>query len=181
MTRVTYVKKARKDRGTCDQCRLPIVAGQGYAEYAPRYDPTRRRHTDCKNWNSWDLSNSPSAQFDRITSEVSLPDDFTKDDAEAALNDAAEQIREVAEEQREKASNIEEGFGHETYQSEELNSQADEIENFADEVESTDIDDEPVQGEEDDDETDEDFTDRMDTWRDDAREAVDSALAETPL
>lgn len=181
MTQITYVKKARKDRGNCAQCQLPIVAGQAYAEYAPRYDPTLRRHTDCPNWNSWDLSNAPSAQFDRIASEVDLGDDFTLEEAHSALEDAANAIRDIAEEQREKASNIEEGFGHETSQSEDLNEQADTIESFADDVEGCALEDEPVQGEDDKDETDEDFLDHMDEWRDGVREAIDTALGETPL
>ena len=60
-----------------------------------------------------------------------------------ALGEAASAIREIAEAKRESASNIEEGFGHETSQSDELNDVADTLENWADDVEAVEVPDLP--------------------------------------
>jgi chromosome segregation ATPase len=53
------------------------------------------------------------------------------EDAAATGKECAETIQGVAEEYRESAEAIEEGFGHSTYQSDELNEKADEIEDYA--------------------------------------------------
>ena len=53
-----------------------------------------------------------------------------------ALNEAAGLVREVAEDYRESAQNIEDGFGHRTYQCDELDERADEVEAWADELEN---------------------------------------------
>jgi hypothetical protein len=50
--------------------------------------------------------------------------------------DVAEGVREVAEEYRESASNMEEGFGHATSMTEELEEKADELDSWADDVEN---------------------------------------------
>lgn len=52
------------------------------------------------------------------------------------LETLAEEVRNVASEYEESASNIVDGFGHETYQSEELQDKAYELEAWADEIES---------------------------------------------
>jgi hypothetical protein len=49
----------------------------------------------------------------------------------------------LAEEKGEAADNMEEGFGHETYQSQEIREQADQLESWADEVEQVDIPEAP--------------------------------------
>jgi RecJ-like exonuclease len=60
---------------------------------------------------------------------------------QSALQSAADEIRSLAEEKREGAQNIEEGFGHETEKSQELNDIADQLDSWADEVENADVPD----------------------------------------
>jgi DnaJ-class molecular chaperone len=48
-------------------------------------------------------------------------------------------VRDLAEEKRESAQNIENGFGHPTYQSEELTQQADDLETWADDIEQAEV------------------------------------------
>jgi hypothetical protein len=72
------------------------------------------------------------------------------DDAKRALADATEMkdfelivivetciegVREAAELYRESASSIEDGFGHSTFLTEEMNEHADELDSYADEIE----------------------------------------------
>lgn len=56
-------------------------------------------------------------------------------DFESIRDDLASAIREIGEELEESAQNIEDGFGHETYQSGELRERAERITSAADEIE----------------------------------------------
>lgn len=63
--------------------------------------------------------------------------DMEVDDVSSALEDAASQIRdEIVEALNESAQNMVDGFGHETYQSEELVERAQNYEEWANELES---------------------------------------------
>jgi hypothetical protein len=71
------------------------------------------------------------------------------DDPSELVSEIVEAIRELASEKEEAASNMEDGFGHETEQSNELRETADALEGWADELENISWPDEPeaVEGE----------------------------------
>jgi len=104
-----------------------------------------RRCASCPQWQVWEYSSSLSARVAEIShdfwNEVDNASDA--DEVQECLNSAAERVREIAEEKREGASNIEDGFGHSTYQSDELNDVADQLDSWADDIESADIPDYP--------------------------------------
>jgi hypothetical protein len=147
---VTMVDKSKpKPLYTCSACNKPIEIGTPYKHISPKSGPyggrKMTRHESCPSWQVWDYSNSLSAQLARISYEFGNEIDQaeTPDDVQSALAAAAESIKEIAEQKREGASNIEEGFGHPTSQSEELEQMADDLESWADEVESADVPDLP--------------------------------------
>lgn len=129
----------------CDACREEILVGTAYKWIAPKSGPyggrRMERHESCPTWQVWEYSSSLSARlaqisydFAQATATFETPEEVTE-----ALTDAAEAVRELAEEKRESASSIEDGFGHATYQSDELNEIADSLDTWADEIEQVDI------------------------------------------
>lgn len=189
MARIYYVKKARKARGACDSCGNEIEAGQGYKWVAvrpsgPRSSLEMRRHTTCPSWRPSELS------FSKMRGIYAAQEAFDDEsgswehetDVQASLEAFAEAVREVAEEYRESATNIEDGFGHATYVSDELNEKADALDGWADEVESADVppaperddpatwDEEPPE-DADEDELDELYDSELEAWREAARDA----------
>jgi RNase P subunit RPR2 len=154
MARTTYVKSARerfdadgnrKPDHTCDKCSAVIEPGMPYKHRSiktgPRSSRLLVRCAPCPEWHVWEYSQSLSARTAQISHEARLAveDAEDKESVEAVLQAAAESIRELAEEKREAASNMEEGFGHETSQSSELNDTADQLDEWADSVESADV------------------------------------------
>lgn len=135
----------RCDFAGCQITDREILPGQGYKWIKPKSGPyggtQKNRHAEHPSWNVWEYSNSLSARVAQIENDATLDGVESLDDAQAVASEAAEAIRGLAEEKRESASNIEEGFGHATYQSEELESQADELDGWADEVEATEFPD----------------------------------------
>lgn len=125
------------------QCDAPgcedreIKVGMAYKWIEPSGQRVRNRHETCPTWNVWDYSSSLSARIAQIQSDE--PEGESEDDFKDWANSKAEEIRELAEEKRESASNIEDGFGHATYQSDELNETADNLEQWADDLENVDI------------------------------------------
>jgi len=119
-----------------------IQVGESYKWIEPSGQRVRNRHADCPTWNVWDYSSSLGARIAQIQSDD--PEGFeTVDDAQSWAASKAEEIRGLAEEKRESASNIEDGFGHSTYQSDELNEIADSLDGWADDLENVEI---PEQG-----------------------------------
>jgi hypothetical protein len=122
-----------------------IKPGTAYMHISPKSGPyggtQRNRHAAHPSWNVWDYSYSINAQAQRIAHDAmeQVSGVESTEDVESILSSAADEIRELAEQRRESASNIEDGFGHATYQSEQLESDADELESWADEVEGTDV------------------------------------------
>lgn len=154
-----------------------IAVGTPYKWIEPSGQRVRTRHADCPTWNVWEYSSSLSARIAQIQHDG--PEDFDSvEDAQAWAEAKAQEIRELAEEKRESAENIVDGFGHETYQSDELNEIADNLEAWADELESIDL---PEMPEEDDEDDDRDLEERMSEWRDEVRDALESALSESPV
>jgi hypothetical protein len=130
---------------TCDSCGKEIEVGTPYKHITPKSGPyggrKRTRHESCPNWQVWEYSSSMSAELARISYDffeavgaAESPDDVT-----SALSDAAGEVKEIAEQKREGASNIEEGFGHPTSASEELESIAEQLDEWAEEIESADV------------------------------------------
>lgn len=136
----------------CGYCGEPINIGDPYKWVAPRaYRGDRGvkkvRHSSCPAWRQSELTSSPhlatmyaaqeSAEdaIDALTApESSVDVDGFLDELTAIVQEAAEGVREAAESYRESAQNIEDGFGHATWQSEELNEKADSIDGWADDM-----------------------------------------------
>jgi hypothetical protein len=136
----------------CDYhaCPVPdrvIAVGTAYKWIQPKSGPYggRRltRHESCPTWQVWEYSSSLSARLAQVSYNFwnALDGVDNTDDVQSALDDAAQEIKDIAEEKRESASNIEEGFGHETSASQELNDVADQLDDWAGEVETADIPD----------------------------------------
>ena len=147
----------RCDFGGCQVGPIPgeIVPGQSYKHITPRSGPyggvQKNRHSEHPNWNVWEYSSSLSARIAEAQNEMPDVSSFQDpSEVEEALSNVAEMIRSIAEEKRDSASNIEDGFGHPTQMSEELEEIADSLEAWADEIEQTDVPElpDPVDAEE---------------------------------
>lgn len=130
----------------CGFCHKPIEVGTPYKHVSIKSGPygghTLRRHQGCPSWKQSELTTSKMAGIYAAQEswQEFIDTDFdNEDDVRSALEDVASQIREVAEEYRESAENIRDGFGHDTFMSEELDAKADDLEAWADEVESSDV------------------------------------------
>lgn len=129
----------------CESCGEPIQLGTPYKHMTPKSGPyggtQRNRHESCPTWQPWDYSNALSARVAQIAHDFhqEIADVSTPEDVTSALESAAGSIREIAEEKRTSASNIEEGFGHETEKSAELNTIADDLDGWADDVEAAEV------------------------------------------
>jgi hypothetical protein len=136
---------------SCDHCGKPINIGDPYKWIAPRAHRAaqgikRNRHTTCPAWRPSQTTSSPhlatiygaqEAAEDQVSAVTANSAEDTAD-AEEALKGIAEEfaeaVMEASESYGESATNIEDGFGHETYQSEELREKSEAIEGWADEV-----------------------------------------------
>lgn len=199
------------DYPDCKHETREIKVGEPYKWIEPSGQRVRNRHADCPSWRVWEYSSSLSARIAQIQDDG--PEDFeTAEDATSWAEAKAQEIRDLAEEKRESAQNIVEGFGHETYQSEELEQTADDLEQWADDLEGVDIPDLPETEEQacetcdgtgeleaggdgiDSDETQtcedcegtgqvegETAEEAIEAWRDEVREALESALDESPV
>lgn len=145
MTKTVADKTKPLPPETCGKCGKTIEVGTPYKHISPRSGPYGGRRlvrcADCLDWHVWEYSSSLSARLEEISwyfweniSEVKDPDDV-----QSALDDAAQAVHDLADEKRESANNIEEGFQHATYQSDELNELADNLDSWADEISSADI------------------------------------------
>lgn len=141
----------------CEACGENINIGDPYKWVAPRPHRAARgfkriRHRSCPGWKPSDLTSSQhlatiyAAQeaADDDIARLNLPVD--KDETEAfadsleeIANAAGDSIQEAADSYRESAEAIEEGFGHPTYQSEELETKAYDVEGWAEDIRSVDI------------------------------------------
>lgn len=153
---------------TCEKCGNEIKVGDPYKHVTPFSGRKRVRCATCPTWQSWDLSNSLGARIEQVQHDNALDvnEDTEPDEILDALQSASDAIRELAEEKRDSASNIEDGFGHPTYQSDELNEQADALEGWADEMENASVPDKPDEVEEPGDEPEDSDSDEWREWRD---------------
>jgi hypothetical protein len=129
----------------CEVCKTEIKPGMPYKWIQPRSGPygghKRFRCGTCPAWQVWDYSHSLGAELARISHEFhgALDDAQSEDDVQGALDDAAQQVEDLAQEKRDSAENMESGFGHATYQSDELSETADSLEEWAREFASATI------------------------------------------
>jgi hypothetical protein len=130
---------------TCGKCGVEIKPGDPYKHISPKSGPYGGRRlvrcAACPTWQIWDYSSSMNARTQQMAynceQEIEGAEDV--DSVKSALSSMAEEIRSLAEEKRESAQNIEDGFGHETEKSQELNDIADQLDSWADEVEEADV------------------------------------------
>lgn len=146
----------RCDFPGCTHPDRAIQVGQSYKWIKPKSGPyggrQLNRHQEHPSWNVWDYSSSLSARTQQISHNAwaDFPENAEgTDEMTDWAASVAEEIRSLAEEKREGAQNIEDGFGHETYQSEELNQVADDLDAWADDVEGIDFPDYPEPEEQD--------------------------------
>jgi hypothetical protein len=132
----------------CGKCGKEIEPGMPYKWIEPRSGPYGGRMmvrcADCPTWQVWEYSSSLSARIAQIQHNAgeALSADFdTPDDVTSILNDVAQEVRDLATEKQEAADNMESGFGHATYQSDELSETAQNLESWADDIEQADIPD----------------------------------------
>jgi hypothetical protein len=130
----------------CGKCGLEIKPGMPYKWIKPKSGPyggsMMVRCEACPTWNVWDYSSSLSARLAQISHDAwnDFPEDATtEDEISEWASGVAEQVRDLAQEKRDSADNIRDGFGHDTYQSEELDQVADDLEGWADEIEGLDV------------------------------------------
>jgi chromosome segregation ATPase len=140
MLSTNHVNRVAKVWG-CTACGRDIEKGQPAKYLAPFRAPKQYRHATCPEWkNSERESNEAASQVwaameqleEGIEAWKASPFESTMSDC---TNTAAEVIREAADLRREAATNLEEGFGHPTSQSEELEEKGDEYDDWADQLE----------------------------------------------
>lgn len=130
-------QRTRKER-TCGKCGGEIHIGDTYRYHKPRYGvkKTRCMRHECR-YRPSELTGS-----DKLSTlygiQEAIEDAIADGNLEGVrdeLQAGAEQARETAEEYRASGQNIEDGFGHETEQSQELTSNGDEVETWGDRLE----------------------------------------------
>lgn len=149
MPKVTIVEKARKAPGSCGRCGSKIEPGQPYKHWSFRYGGKHIRCTksECapraSDLTSNDKLSTLYAAGENFDDSVVDWDGEDGDDLKSMLQEYADEVRSVAEMYEESAQNIEDGFQHETSQSEEQRGYAEELNSFADDIEAIqyDIDD----------------------------------------
>ena len=147
MARITNVQHAQKAT-KCGRCGVTIAAkdraagvlGDPYRWAKPRAGKFARgaklvrcMATTC-NFRPSEMTSSKMGTIYDAQEEFGLTGEASVGDIRSALEEFAGVVNEVAQEYRDSASNIEEGFGHTTSQSEELESKADDLEGWAEEV-----------------------------------------------
>jgi hypothetical protein len=187
MARVTYVKsaKGRKDGRPrhCTRCRTEIKPGDPYRWFANRIGRMSQRKDFCANCQirPSDQTTSPHLQTIYLAQEGAQDtldhlDAPTLADIAEAVRGYAEGVREAGESYGESADNIEEGFGHETYQSEEIREKGSACESLADELDSAADD---IEGLEDPEADEDDFVGDYEGETDDDGKPVDVDEFET--
>lgn len=154
MARTTIVKAARKEQPGCmsptcthESRAIPVGSSYKWFKLKLTYGGIRKvYHTDCNipqshRTSSQHLASIYDAQEEAERAIGGLSPDCGADEIRNIAEQAADAIMEAAESYRESASNIEEGFGHSTYVSDELNEKGDSVEEWAEEIRDVDIED----------------------------------------
>jgi hypothetical protein len=188
------------ERPTCYTCQRPIEVGQSYFwnqpnRFSRRYtwhagppamlgckapapsvlESNEKRSTAMAAFeNAYDALDGINAESYYNTeneADALRPDpERLTDDLRHIIEDCGEAVREAAELWRESASNIEDGFGHSTSASDEMNDHADIYDGVADEVDQVEVEVEDF-----DPESDETFDEWAERIIDAVREALSSA------
>lgn len=194
---------------SCESCGKPIEVGTPYKWVKPKSGPyggrKRNRHASCPSWRPSELTGSPAlsvlyAAQEAASDALSDWDGLDLDAAREILTELAEGVREAGQVYIEGAGNMEDGFGHETYQSSELREKGEALESAADEIETAgdDLDEfdeeaawEEVLSDNDlpedyDRETDDsgvagEVEEKRDEWADDVRSKVEDAISEAEV
>lgn len=130
----------------CGACHQPIELGTPYKHMTVKstYGGTRyNRHESCPDWQPWEYSNALWAQVARIQADghaaIDEAEITSEDDVEGILESVADDAQSLADEKNEAADSLEEGFGHETYQSEEIRGNAEALEEWAEAMRSVEV------------------------------------------
>lgn len=135
---------------TCGKCGKEIKVGDPYKWIQPKSGPyggsKRYRCISCPSWRPSETTGSAAlgalyGAQEAAEDALANWDRETVEDLQEIANECAAGVREAAEVYKESAQNMEDGFGHSTYQSDELNEKADNLESAADELENVDLDD----------------------------------------
>jgi hypothetical protein len=144
---VTVEDKSKpKPNRKCDKCGKEIKVGDPYkwTEIKMTYGGMKKvRCMDCPSWKQSELTMSKMSGVYAAQEMVEDTDVLSVEDLESLRDDAVSQIEEVAQEYEDSATNIEEGFGHSTSMSEELNEKAESLRSWADEIQSVDFEEPP--------------------------------------
>lgn len=172
---------------TCQTCHQPIEIGQPYKWFKmklARGGVKKSYHPGCSIPPSHRTTSRMGVIYD-AQADLDFSGCESEEDCRAELESFAQTVREVGEEYTESASNIEEGFGHSTFQSEELTERAEALESWADELESWSPDaeepdeiDEPDKTEE---ENEEAREEAKEAYLEALREEAQSAADECPV
>lgn len=144
MAKIYQVKRARNPL-TCGRCRVTVAKGEPYRWTKPRAGrwTTGAKLSRCMN-PTCSFRPSEMTTSDKLgriyASQEAYEDDTQSTDTSPSmfvesLNAMATELREVAQEYKDGASNIEEGFGHPTSQSEEMERNGENVEEWADSIE----------------------------------------------
>lgn len=189
---------------SCEACGKPIEIGTPYRWVKPKSGPyggrKRNRHEACPGWRASDLTSSPAlgtlyAAQEAAEDALGDWDRESLEEAQAIVEALAEGVREAGQVYTEGADNMEDGFGHETYQSSELREKGEALESAADEIETAldsveEFDEETAKEEilvdhDLDEETDwddvpeeakADLDSRRDEWADEVQTAIEDAI-----
>lgn len=197
MARVNYVKSFRGTTKTptgelrCERCGDPIAKGDPYRWWANRAPGMRGgiKHVRCMRTEcaptQADTTPGRLGEWYRLGEgfEDELNSAETIDEVEAAAESIADQIEAFGQEFIDSAENMEEGFGHATYKSDELRERGDTIMQGAEDVrqaempepvDEDDFDIEDYEGDEDamKDEIAEKTEQAVETARDNVRDAI---------
>lgn len=144
MARVTHVKKARASRQdrSCATCRTEVRVGESYKWIDKKTGPTSSITLwFCKDHNpkGSHLASGRTAELLTIVEgfEESIPgfENLYSSDFQSAVGSLAEEIKDFTNEIEESAQAIEDGLGHATSQSENMNETVHELRAWGDEIE----------------------------------------------
>lgn len=187
MARVHHVAKRRVGkRGEyvlrCTRCGQPIEYGQPYKWFKmkqARGGIKKSYHPDCE-IKMADRSTSRLVPIWEAQQAFDTGSCDTVDELRAALEELAQVVRDVEQEYRESVENMEAGFGHRTYQADELEERAEALEGWADELEEWEPSDSEAP-EQEEGQTDEEHEEAVDAWLDEIRGEADGLASECPV
>lgn len=168
---------------TCGRCGDKITPGDAYRWWANKLPGQGRGSArrircmkDACTPTRTEMTPGRRGQLMSIQDEIgkSLESCADFDDIRAAREDAASQIRELGQEFTDGAENMESGFGHETYQSQELREKGEALEAVAEELEYMEPDSEPDPPDEHGNGSEE-YADAIQAFRDQVQEKSDEA------